>query len=57
MASQPVGPPFKNIYHKRRVAESTSRACYVCCKPTPVVLVSNDGKVCVKYKNKKKKNT
>lgn len=43
--SAPPQAPFKNIYHKRKVADSASRACFICCKPTPVVLVSSDGKV------------
>lgn len=36
--------PFPNIYHLRRVAETSSRACTVCYKPTSAVLVSEDGK-------------
>lgn len=39
-----VVPPFRNVYHKRQVAAAAARACYICCKPTPVVLVSSDGK-------------
>ncbi|KAK9447129.1 VPS4-associated protein 1 [Limtongia smithiae] len=37
-------PPFKNIYHLRRVAEASQKPCVVCYKPTSVVLVSEDGK-------------
>ncbi|KAK9369536.1 VPS4-associated protein 1 [Lipomyces kononenkoae] len=37
-------PPFKNIYHLRRVAETSQKPCMVCYKPTAVVLVSEDGK-------------
>ncbi|VVT45746.1 uncharacterized protein SAPINGB_P000870 [Magnusiomyces paraingens] len=44
MASKQIVPPFKNIYHKRLVAQASSRACFICCKPTATVLVSNDGK-------------
>uniref|UniRef100_A0A060T9N6 ARAD1B00594p n=1 Tax=Blastobotrys adeninivorans TaxID=409370 RepID=A0A060T9N6_BLAAD len=36
-------PPFKNLYHSRKVAESASRACFVCYKPTSTVLVTPDG--------------
>ncbi|KAK9239130.1 VPS4-associated protein 1 [Lipomyces kononenkoae] len=36
--------PFKNVYHLRRVAESSQKPCMVCYKPTAVVLVSEDGK-------------
>ncbi|KAJ8099276.1 VPS4-associated protein 1 [Lipomyces tetrasporus] len=36
--------PFKNVYHLRRVAETSQRPCIICYKPTPVVLVSEDGK-------------
>lgn len=37
-------PPFKNTYHRRQVADAASKACFICCKPTSVVLVSSDGK-------------
>ncbi|KAK9347390.1 VPS4-associated protein 1 [Lipomyces starkeyi] len=37
-------PPFKNIYHLRRVAETSQKPCVICYKPTSVVLVSEDGK-------------
>lgn len=36
--------PFKNLYHSRKVAESASKACFICYKPTPSVFVSSDGK-------------
>lgn len=36
--------PFPNIFHLRRVADTSSRACTVCFKPTSAVLVSEDGK-------------
>ncbi|KAK9325879.1 VPS4-associated protein 1 [Lipomyces orientalis] len=36
--------PFKNVYHLRRVAESSQKPCIICYKPTSVVLVSEDGK-------------
>ncbi|KAK9479913.1 VPS4-associated protein 1 [Lipomyces japonicus] len=38
------GLPFKNIYHRRQVADTSQRPCTICYKPTPVVLVSEDGK-------------
>ncbi|KAK9471263.1 VPS4-associated protein 1 [Dipodascopsis tothii] len=37
-------PPFKNVYHVRRVAETSSRACTVCYKPSVTVLITEDGK-------------
>ncbi|CAN6642240.1 hypothetical protein TRVA0_019S00826 [Trichomonascus vanleenenianus] len=35
--------PFKNLYHSRKVAETASRACSICYKPTATVLVASDG--------------
>lgn len=37
-------PPFKNVYHVRKVGDSSSKACFVCYKPTNTVLVTSDGK-------------
>lgn len=36
--------PFTNLYNKRRVAETAAKPCFVCYKPSPVVLVSDDAK-------------
>ncbi|ANB15748.1 hypothetical protein AWJ20_3392 [Sugiyamaella lignohabitans] len=36
--------PFNDIYHLRKVAESSSKPCFICYKPTTAVLVSEDGK-------------
>jgi hypothetical protein len=36
--------PFKNLYHVRRVAESSAKACFICYKPTSTVMVTEDGK-------------
>ncbi|ODQ65603.1 DUF1742-domain-containing protein [Nadsonia fulvescens var. elongata DSM 6958] len=35
---------FKNLYHLRKVAESSAKACFVCYKPSSTVLVASDGK-------------
>ena len=34
-----------NVWHLRTVAESASKACYVCYKPTTRVLITPDNKV------------
>ncbi|KAI1617816.1 VPS4-associated protein 1 [Exophiala viscosa] len=36
--------PFPNIYHLRTVAEASSKACYVCLKPSVKVLITPDSK-------------
>ncbi|KIX10315.1 uncharacterized protein Z518_01397 [Rhinocladiella mackenziei CBS 650.93] len=45
--------PFPNNYHLRTVAEASSKACYVCYKPTVKVLITPDNKdffyVCVSH--------
>lgn len=38
-------PLFKNLYFKRKVADSQARACFICCKPTTAVLVTENGSV------------
>ncbi|KAJ9500279.1 hypothetical protein H2202_004074 [Exophiala xenobiotica] len=37
--------PFPNIYHLRTVAEASSKACYICYKPSVKVLITPDNKV------------
>ncbi|KAK3706752.1 hypothetical protein LTR37_012597 [Vermiconidia calcicola] len=32
----------KNLYHRRLVAESSSKACWICYKPTSTVLITPD---------------
>lgn len=39
-----AAPPFANTYHRRAVAPSASKPCYVCYKPTPTVLNQADSK-------------
>ena len=34
-----------NIWHLRKVADSSSKACYICYKPTTSVLITPDHKV------------
>lgn len=34
-----------NVWHLRKVAETSSKACYICYKPTTSVLVTPDKKV------------
>ncbi|KAL6245235.1 hypothetical protein RBB50_008010 [Rhinocladiella similis] len=36
--------PFPNVYHLRTVAEASSKACFVCYKPTVKVLITPDNK-------------
>ncbi|KAK5289513.1 hypothetical protein LTR98_000222 [Exophiala xenobiotica] len=36
--------PFPNIYHLRTVAEASSKACYICYKPSVKVLITPDNK-------------
>ncbi|KAK4940103.1 hypothetical protein LTR10_019732 [Elasticomyces elasticus] len=36
--------PFPNTYHLRTVAEASSKACYVCLKPSVKVLITPDNK-------------
>jgi hypothetical protein len=36
--------PFSDTYHLRRVAETATKPCFICFKPTSAVLVSEDGK-------------
>ncbi|RMZ81438.1 hypothetical protein DV738_g2156, partial [Chaetothyriales sp. CBS 135597] len=36
--------PLPNIWHLRAVAEASSKACYVCYKPTTAVLITPDNK-------------
>lgn len=42
-------PLFKNLYFKRKVADSQARACFICCKPTTAVLVTENGSVSFYY--------
>lgn len=37
--------PFPNIYNLRTVAEASSKACYVCHRPSVKVLITQDNKV------------
>ncbi|RMZ86247.1 hypothetical protein DV737_g116, partial [Chaetothyriales sp. CBS 132003] len=37
--------PLPNVWHLRTVAEASSKACYVCYKPTTAVLITPDNKV------------
>lgn len=37
--------PFTNVYHLRTVADASSKACYVCYKPSTKVLITPDNKV------------
>ncbi|KAH7148295.1 VPS4-associated protein 1 [Dactylonectria macrodidyma] len=39
-----MATPFPNIYHHRKVAESASKACDVCYKPSSSVLITPDNK-------------
>ncbi|KIW71440.1 hypothetical protein PV04_03609 [Phialophora macrospora] len=45
--------PFQNVFHLRTVAEASSKACYVCHKPSTKVLITPDNKdffyVCVSH--------
>ena len=34
-----------NVYHLRTVAEASSKACYVCYKPSTKVMITPDNKV------------
>lgn len=34
-----------NIWHLRKVADTSSKACYICYKPTTSVLITPDNKV------------
>ncbi|EXJ62965.1 hypothetical protein A1O7_03409 [Cladophialophora yegresii CBS 114405] len=47
--------PFQNVYHLRTVAEASSKACYVCHKPSVKVLITPDNKdffyICVSHLN------
>ncbi|KIW10162.1 hypothetical protein PV08_11123 [Exophiala spinifera] len=36
--------PFANVYHLRTVAEASSKACFVCYKPSVKVLITPDNK-------------
>ncbi|KAH9834699.1 hypothetical protein Tdes44962_MAKER08611 [Teratosphaeria destructans] len=38
--AQTAGP--KNLYHRRLVAESASKACWICYKPSSTVLITPD---------------
>ncbi|RMZ92297.1 hypothetical protein DV736_g484, partial [Chaetothyriales sp. CBS 134916] len=42
--------PLPNIWHLRSVAEASSKACYVCFKPTTAVLITPDNKSHLKDK-------
>ncbi|EXJ80194.1 hypothetical protein A1O1_08336 [Capronia coronata CBS 617.96] len=48
-----MAAPFGNVYHLRTVAETSSKACYVCHKPTAKVLITPDNKdffyICVSH--------
>ncbi|EXJ86387.1 hypothetical protein A1O3_03338 [Capronia epimyces CBS 606.96] len=50
-----MATPFANVYHLRTVAEASSKACYVCHKPTAKVLITPDNKdffyICVSHLN------
>ena len=35
---------LQNLYHKRLVAETSSKACLICYKPTPTVLITPDSR-------------
>ncbi|OCT54885.1 hypothetical protein CLCR_03107 [Cladophialophora carrionii] len=39
-----MAQPFQNVYHLRTVAEASSKACYVCHKPSVKVLITPDNK-------------
>lgn len=36
---------FPNVYHLRRVADTASKACFICYKPSSSVLITPDNKV------------
>lgn len=36
-----------NIWYLRRVADTATRACYICYKPSSSVLITPDNKVCM----------
>lgn len=38
-----------NVWHLRRVADSSAKACYICYKPSTSVLITPDNKVRVPY--------
>jgi hypothetical protein len=40
-----MAAPFPNIYTHRKVAETSSKACDVCYKPSTSVLITPDKKV------------
>lgn len=42
MSNHPQHP--KNIYHRRLVAPAASKPCFICHKPTPVVLITPDAR-------------
>lgn len=37
---------FPNVYHHRKVAEASAKACDICYKPSTSVLITPDNKVC-----------
>ncbi|KAL2393188.1 hypothetical protein ABEF93_000814 [Exophiala dermatitidis] len=39
-----MATPWNNVYHLRTVAETSSKACYVCHKPSTKVLITPDNK-------------
>lgn len=47
----PMAGPFPNIWHLRTVAETSSKACYICYKPTTRVLITPSNKVRGLYTN------
>ena len=40
-----MSSPFANVFHLRTVAEASSKACYICHKPSTRVLITPDNKV------------
>ncbi len=42
---------FPNIWHLRRVADTASKACYICYKPSSSVLITPDSKVSINEVN------
>lgn len=35
-----------NVYHVRRVADTSAKACLICYKPSTSVMITPDNKVC-----------
>jgi hypothetical protein len=41
----PIEMSLKNLWHHRKVADGSAKACWVCYKPSTSVLITPDNKV------------